>query len=128
MNPVNACQVCQVATSTSTWTARFGQCGENFDRFYCDGVCCELRACCDLSSETSDFDICPTCAIAGELYFLEDRNPANGCEICPGQVNKFDRTLVPDNNFCDESQSVVCCSGSCCNPGEGCIQGVFQPI
>jgi hypothetical protein len=125
-NPANACQVCRVATSKTSWTPQFGQCGENFDRFCCDGVCCELGACCN-PDQVCDFDICQTCAIDGVLYFPLDRNPANTCEICSSNQNKFGWTPLPDNYFCDEMQLTLCCNGSCCNPGESCIGGGCQP-
>ena len=125
-NPDNACQICQVSNSTTEWTAQFGQCGPNFDRFCCDGVCCELGACCT-PDQVCDFDTCQTCAIGGVLYFPEDRNPANGCEICSSNQNKFAWTPLPDFSWCDEMQLTTCCSGSCCPPGESCQQGVCQP-
>ena len=125
-NPANACQICDISQSTSAWTPQFGQCGPNFDRFCCDGVCCDLGACCN-NDQICDFDFCQTCAIDGVLYFPEDRNPANGCEICSSSQNKFGWTPLPDFSWCDEMQLTTCCSGSCCPPGESCRDGSCQP-
>jgi hypothetical protein len=124
-NPANACQVCDISQSTTAWTPQFGQCGPNFDQFCCNGVCCDLGACCS-NDQVCDFDTCQTCAIDGVLYFPEDLNPANSCEWCISNSNKFAWTVKPDNFFCDEMQLTVCCNGSCCNPGEFCIGGVCQ--
>jgi hypothetical protein len=64
-----------------------------------------------------------SCATAPRIRAI----PANTCEICSSNQNKFGWTPLPDNYFCDEMQLTLCCNGSCCNPGESCIGGGCQP-
>jgi hypothetical protein len=126
-NPNNPCQVCRLAVSTTSWTAQFGACGPTGEQFCCAGVCCELGACCN-TADTCDFDACETCVIGGQLWFPEDRNPANGCEMCIANANKFAWTPLPDFSWCDEMQITTCCSGICCPAGEACVNGRCEPI
>jgi hypothetical protein len=89
-------------------------CGPNLDQTYCGGQCG-----------------CATgCFIEGVILRYgtpNPGNPANTCEICSSNQNKFGWTPLPDNYFCDEMQLTLCCNGSCCNPGERCIGGGCQP-
>lgn len=125
-NPNNACQVCNTGQSTTSWTAQFGACGPTGERFCCAGVCCELGACCSLE-DVCAFDACETCAIDGQLWFPEDRNPANGCEMCIANANKFAWTPLPDFFWCDEMQLTTCCAGRCCEAGTHCDDGACVP-
>jgi hypothetical protein len=92
LNPGNVCQICQVNLSTTSWTPRFATCGPTDQQFCCGGVCCQLGACCNEGA--CDLSICPTCVIGGVLIFYGELNPANRCEVCAGDINKFSWTRI----------------------------------
>ena len=48
------------------------------------------------------------------------RNPANHCEVCEPESNRFDWTLVDDQTTCGGVSGRVCCNGECCSPTECC--------
>jgi hypothetical protein len=75
-NPQDSCQLCDPTLSTTAWSIvpDSNPCGQNLDQICCGGVC---GACED------------GCFIDGVLYFPGDINPANACEVCQGNINKF---------------------------------------
>lgn len=120
-NPVNECEACLVDVSKTSWSPDgFGSCGPAGAQFCCGGVCCDLGVCCNLATVGCDPEQCRNCVIGGAVYLPGERNPANGCEVCNDTLSETSWSLADPNNWCDDSQSAVCCGGTCCNPGAFC--------
>jgi hypothetical protein len=116
-NPVNACEVCDPERSSETWSGESDiPCGENGDRWCCDGACCPDDQCCGPGTQTcGDCD----CAIDGKGYPRGMLNPENACETCDPQRSE-DAWSVVLLGPCGENDELECCDGVCCPAGQCC--------
>ncbi len=118
-NPANACQFCDPTRNRNDWTtAQDGSfCGDG--RTCCNAECCSPTECCD--GVQCSVDACPDqCEIQGQPFETGQLNPANACQVCEPERNRFDWTLVDDQTACGGVSGRVCCNGECCSPTECC--------
>src|SRR5829696_7806473 len=119
INPDNACQFCDPTRNLNDWTftADGAFCGD--DRTCCNGECCSPTECCD-GVQCTDVNCPDQCEIQGQPVRAEVRNPANDCQICNPDENRFDWSLVDDQVTCGGVSGRVCCNAECCSPTECC--------
>ncbi len=119
INPNNSCQFCDPTRNRNDWTTARDDsfCGEG--RTCCNAECCSPTECCD--GVQCSVDACPDqCEIQGQPFESGEHNPANGCQVCNPESNRFDWTLVDDQGACGGVPGRVCCNGECCSPTECC--------
>lgn len=119
INPHNACQFCDPTRNRFDWSLlRDGTfCGE--DRTCCNGECCSPTECCD-GVQCTDVNCPNQCEIQNQPFRDEQRNPANDCQICDPDQNRFDWTNLSDQTTCGGVPGRVCCNVQCCSPTECC--------
>jgi len=92
-NPANACQVCKLATSASSWS--------NAD----EGAACD-------SGKYCNGGLCKAgCFISGAYYANSAANPANACQTCQTAYALTSWTTSTNGTKCGIGQ--VCNSGTC---------------
>jgi hypothetical protein len=98
-SPVNACQSCEPATSTSGWTD------------VVDGAGCGAGAVCNRG-------IClPGCWINASYYGSPATNPTNLCQSCQPSVSTSGWTSVTNGTSCGTLKA--CNAGACCDGAFG---------
>src|SRR5262249_14020684 len=98
LNPANACQRCQPATSTTAWTG------------VGDGTTCGSgRVCANVSCQGG-------CFIGGTLVAHGAANPAQRCESCQPAIATAAFTPLPDG--------ATCGGGKVCD-NDACLAGCF---
>jgi alpha-tubulin suppressor-like RCC1 family protein len=90
-NPANACQVCKLANSPSSWS--------NAD----EGTSCDSGRFCNQGSCKAG------CFISGAYYANDAANPANGCQTC--------QTGYALTSWTTRSNGASCGTGQVCNGG-----------
>ena len=93
VDPLNGCQICTPATSTTTWSNEP------------DGLSCGSGQFCSSGTCASD------CFISGVLVPASTVNPANACQVCTPATSTTTWTTEPDGTSCASGE--VCSSGAC---------------
>ena len=111
-NPSNACQACEVATSTTSWTNAL------------DGSSCGAGQTCAAGSCVS------ACWIGGVSYADGTTSPSNACQLCDALTTTASWGDVPDGTGCGTDQ--VCMAGACTTgcwiAGIGYTSGTADPV
>ncbi len=92
-NPMNACQACTPATTTSAWTS------------VADGTGCGTAQVCSAGTCSSG------CEIAGVYFAATVVNPNDACQSCQPASATASWTNLSDGTSCGNAQ--VCASGQC---------------
>ena len=118
-NPLNACQVCDPARSTVTWSQTPNTCVIG-DACYPSGAVNPQNACqiCNPNQTASAWTTSGnTCQIGGQCYLQNDPNPNNPCEICVPSTSTT--TWTQASNTCNIQGQ--CYAAGVKKPGESCF-------
>jgi hypothetical protein len=112
-NPLNPCQVCAPAQSTSAWS-------NEPDGTACpsDGISCHVNQC--MGGACAHTLQPATCLIAGACVAEGTQNPINDCQSCQSAVSTTSWSTKPDGASCTPSSksclAALCMAGACTHP------------
>lgn len=117
-NPLSACEVCDPARSTLTWSQAAGTCVIG-GACYPNGAVNPQNACqvCNANQTSTAWTTqTNTCQIGGQCYLANDTNPTNPCEICVPTTSTVAWTQA--FNTCNIQDQ--CYAAGAKKPGEPC--------